>query len=78
MYVSVFSSFNRGMIHNFVYQAFSIQWAFFFFPTVALSLTVLSLLFYFGVLQYGFVVAIYQLLDIGHTAVAEFQGISVK
>ena len=28
--------FNCGLIHNFVHQAFSIQWEFFFFPAVAL------------------------------------------
>ena len=55
------------------------QWTFFFSPTVACFLHfVLLRLFCFCVLQYGFVVAIYQLFDVGHAAVAEFQGVSVE
>ena len=70
--------FNGGLIHNFVHQAFSIQWAFFLFPAVALFFLVLLWLCYSVVVQYRFVVAIYQLLDIGHAAIAEFQSVPVK
>ena len=64
---------------RFVSSPFSFQWAFLFIPTVACFLPFVSrLLFFFCVLQYGFVVAIYQLLDVGKAAVAEFQGVSVE
>ena len=58
-----------GIFHLVRIPLFSYSCTFFF---------VLPWLCYSCVFQYGFVVAIYQLLDNGHAAIAEFQGVPVK
>ena len=71
----------RTMYVSFLFRVvtvFSVWRAVFYLPTATRFPSVFLWLICFCYLQDGFVLAIYYLLDVGHSAVAELYGVSVE